>query len=113
MNLPFIAGTISTIMFAFSTFPMLKKAVQTKDLHSYSLGNILMANAGNVVHSLYVFSLPPGPIWLLHSFHLTTTAMMLAWYLRYEWRAKRHHRLDFPGIPALPSPGAASNESPS
>ena len=30
--------------------------------------------------------LPPGPIWLLHAFYLVTTALMLAWYLRYEWR---------------------------
>ncbi len=30
--------------------------------------------------------LPPGPIWLLHSFHLVTTGLMLVWYLRYERR---------------------------
>jgi hypothetical protein len=28
--------------------------------------------------------LPPGPIWLLHSFHLVTTGLMLVWYMRYE-----------------------------
>ena|SRR5688572_7563964 len=88
MNLPLIAGTVSTIIFAFSTLPMLRKAFQTKDLRSYSLGNILLANAGNVIHSVYVFSLSPGPIWLLHSFHLVTTGMMLIWYLRYEWRPR-------------------------
>ena len=65
---------------------MLRKAFQTKDLGSYSLGNILLANTGNVVHSIYVFDLPPGPIWLLHSFYLVTTGLMLLWYLRYEWR---------------------------
>jgi hypothetical protein len=90
-NLPVIAGSISTIIFALSTLPMLFKAFQTKDLTSYSLGNILLANVGNVVHSLYVFSLPLGPIWLLHSFYLVTTAMMLVWYLRYE-RGLRAHR---------------------
>ena len=80
-----VAGTISTVIFALSTLPMLVKAVRTKDLRSYSLGNISLANVGNLVHSMYVFSLPAGPIWLLHSFYLVTTGMMLSWYLRYEW----------------------------
>jgi uncharacterized protein with PQ loop repeat len=83
-NLPVIAGTISTTIFAFSTLPMLLKAFRTKDLKSYSLGNILLANVGNVIHSLYVFNLPSGPIWLLHTFYLVTTGLMLLWYLRYE-----------------------------
>ncbi len=86
-NLPVIAGTISTTIFVLSTLPMLLKAFQTKDLTSYSLGNILLANVGNVVHSVYVFSLPLGPIWLLHSFYLVTTGLMLFWYLRYAWRS--------------------------
>jgi uncharacterized protein with PQ loop repeat len=86
-NLPVIAGTISTTIFVLSTLPMLLKAFQTKDLTSYSLGNILLANVGNVVHSVYVFSLPLGPIWLLHSFYLVTTGLMLYWYLRYAWRS--------------------------
>jgi uncharacterized protein with PQ loop repeat len=85
-NLPIIAGSISTVIFGLSTLPMLLKAFKTKDLKSYSLGNILLSNVGNVIHSVYVFNLPPGPIWLLHSFYLITTAMMLVWYLRYEWR---------------------------
>jgi hypothetical protein len=86
MNLPVIAGAISTTIFALSTLPMLFKAFRTKDLSSYSLGNILLANVGNVVHSAYVFSLPPGPIWLLHTFYLVTTGLMLVWYLRYARR---------------------------
>jgi len=94
-NLPVIAGAISTAMFVLSTLPMLRKAFHTKDLKSYSLGNILLSNAGNVVHSLYVFHLPPGPVWLLHSFHLVTTGLMLVWYLRHEWR---------PGIPRCHAP---------
>jgi uncharacterized protein with PQ loop repeat len=85
-NLPVIAGTISTTIFAFSTLPMLLKAFRTKDLKSYSLGNILLANVGNVIHSVYVFNLPSGPIWLLHTFYLVTTGLMLVWYLRYEKR---------------------------
>jgi uncharacterized protein with PQ loop repeat len=84
-NLPIIAGTISTTIFALSTLPTLLKAFQTKDLRSYSLGNILLATVGNVIHSIYVFHLPPGPIWLLHTFYLVTTGLMLVWYLHYEW----------------------------
>jgi uncharacterized protein with PQ loop repeat len=83
-SLPIIAGTISTVIFALSTLPMLFKAHRTRDLRSYSLGNIGLANGGNLVHSLYVYSLPAGPIWVLHGFYLITTAMMLFWYLRYE-----------------------------
>jgi uncharacterized protein with PQ loop repeat len=84
INLPLIAGTISTTIFALSTLPMLRKAFKTKDLQSYSLGQILLANVGNLVHSVYVFHLPAGPIWALHSFYLLTTALMLVWYLRYQ-----------------------------
>ena len=82
-NVPVLAGFASTIIFAASTLPMLVKARRTRDLSSYSLGNILLANAGNVVHSVYVFSLPPGPLWVLHSFYLASTGLMLAWYVRY------------------------------
>ena len=84
MNLPVFAGAISTTIFALSTLPMVVKAFRTKDLSSYSLGNILLSNLGNLVHSVYVFSLPAGPIWLLHSFYLVTTGLMLVWYLSYE-----------------------------
>ena len=79
-----VAGTVSTAIFAASALPMLMKAFRTKDLKSYSLPNIALSNVGNVIHSLYVYSLPPGPIWVLHSFYLVTTGLMLLWYLRYE-----------------------------
>jgi hypothetical protein len=92
INLPVIAGAISTTIFALSTLPMLRKAFRTKDLGSYSLSNILLSNLGNLVHAIYVFSLPPGPIWLLHSFYLITTALMLVWYLRYEWQPKANRQ---------------------
>lgn len=62
---------------------MLRKAAVTKDLASYSLGNILLANVGNVIYSLYVFTLPIGPIWVLHSFYVISSALMLFWYARY------------------------------
>jgi uncharacterized protein with PQ loop repeat len=83
-ELQIIAGVISSLLFAFSTFPMLLKAYQTKDLKSYSLGYLTMSNTGNLVHWVYVSSLPFGPIWFLHSFYTLVTALMLFWYLRYE-----------------------------
>jgi hypothetical protein len=83
-SLPVLAGIASTIIFAASTLPMLVKARRTRDLSSYSLGNILLANVGNAVHSVYVFSLPPGPLWALHSFYLASTGLMLTWYVRYR-----------------------------
>lgn len=83
MSLPVIAGTISTVIFALSMLPMLLRAAHTKDLTSYSLGNIALSNVGNVIHSVYVFDLPVGPVWALHSFYLVSTALMLVWYVRY------------------------------
>jgi uncharacterized protein with PQ loop repeat len=83
-NLPVIAGFISTGLFAVGTLPMLTKAFRTKNLASYSLGNILMSNVGNVIYSIYVFNLPLGPVWFLHSYNLLTSGLMLVWYLRYE-----------------------------
>lgn len=82
-SLPLLAGITSTVIFAGSTLPMVGKAWRTRDLRSYSLGNLVLANVGNAVHAVYVFSLPPGPIWLLHAFNLATTALMLVWFLRY------------------------------
>jgi uncharacterized protein with PQ loop repeat len=84
--LPVVAGAISTAVFALSALPMLVKAARTKDMTSYSLGNIVLSNVGNVVHSIYVFHLPAGPVWVLHSFYLVSTGLMLLWYLRYAPR---------------------------
>ena len=72
------------MIFAWSELPMLAKAHPTRDLASYSLGNLLLANVGNAVHSLYVFSLPVSPIWVLHGFYLATSWLMLIWWLRYR-----------------------------
>lgn len=82
-TVPVLAGIVSTVIFAASYLPMLVKAHRTRDLASYSLGNISLANVGNAVHSAYVFSLPPGPIWVLHSFYVVSSAVMLVWALRY------------------------------
>src|SRR5574342_675257 len=84
INLPMIAGFISTTLFALGTLPMLTKAFRTKNLASYSLGNIVMSNVGNLIYSIYVFNLPPGPIWFLHGYNLLSTGLMLVWYLQYE-----------------------------
>jgi hypothetical protein len=84
MDVAVFAGVMSTGLFAMSYLPMLVKAARTKDLSSYSLGNLATTNAGNVVYSLYVFSLPFGPIWFLHGFYLVASALMLVWFLRYR-----------------------------
>jgi uncharacterized protein with PQ loop repeat len=83
-NLPTIAGFISTTLFALGTLPMLTKAYHTKNLASYSLGNILMSSIGNLIYAVYVFQLPAGPVWVLYIYNLVSTALMLVWYLRYE-----------------------------
>ena len=88
MDLAVFAGVVSTGLFAMSYLPMLVKAARTKDLTSYSLGNLAITNVGNAVHSIYVFSLPLGPIWFLHGFYLVASLLMLVWFLRY--RAGRH-----------------------
>lgn len=98
ISLATIAGFISTALFALGTLPMLAKAFRTRDLASYSLGNILMSNVGNMIYSIYVFQLPLGPIWFLHSFHLLSTGLMLVWYLRYEGVS---HWLQSPGGRAI------------
>jgi hypothetical protein len=99
LSLPTLAGLASTVIFAASTLPMLVKAYRSRDLASYSLGNIALANLGNAVHSVYVYSLPPGPIWLLHTFYLVSSALMLGWYLRYGRRKPAHSAARMGGSP--------------
>ena len=82
MDLAVFAGILSTGLFAMSYLPMLVKAARTKDLSSYSFGNLAITNAGNALYSVYVFSLPVGPIWFLHTFYLVASALMLFWFLR-------------------------------
>jgi hypothetical protein len=89
-GIPVLAGIASTMIFAASVLPMLVKAWQTRDLRSYSRGNLVLANVGNGVHSVYVFDLPPGPIWALHGFYLVTSALMLLWSVRYASSRSRH-----------------------
>ena len=91
-----IAGTVSTVVFAVSNLPMLRKALRTRDVSSYSLSSMAMINAANAVYSLYVFSLPIGPIWALHTFYLVSCAIMLVLCLGQR-RAARADRAP-PGV---------------
>jgi hypothetical protein len=86
MDVAVLAGSLSTAIFVSSALPMLLKAARTRDLDSYSRGQLVLANVGNVVNSVYVYSLPLGPIWLLHTFNLVCTLLMLAWHVRYAGR---------------------------
>ncbi len=80
-----VAGGAATALFVVSTLPMLFKAARTKDLKSYSLANIALANLGNLLQWLYVASLPFGPIYVLHGFNSASTVLMLVWYLRHAY----------------------------
>lgn len=84
-----LAGIISTSIFALSNIPMLVKAVRTKSLQSYSFSYIIMHNAANIIHWVYVLSLPPGPIYVLHSFYTLAALLLLIWYANYEILNKR------------------------
>ncbi len=82
-HISIVAGMVSTIIFTTSYIPMVVRALKTKDLHSYSMANLLLGNLGNSVHWLYIANLPFGPIWFLHGFYTVINALMLLWYLRY------------------------------
>jgi len=79
-----LAGAISSMIFASATVSMVYKAWRTKDLHSYSRTQLVLNNVGNVLHWLYIASLPMGPIWLLHGFFTVTTMLMLVWAITYR-----------------------------
>lgn len=83
MSLALAAGTVSSVIFAASNLPMLVKARRTRDLSSYSLAYLVLNNVGNVLYCLYVYDLPPGPIWAMQSFYLLSMALLLRWYLRF------------------------------
>lgn len=85
-RLAVLAGTISTTLFAARQIPMLIRARRTRDLHSYSPLNLVLANLGNGFHWIYVVSLPFGPIWFLHGFFTIVTALMLLWYVEQQGR---------------------------
>ena len=92
MDLALIAGAVSTMIFAAATLPMITKAVRTRDLASYSLPSLALSNAGNLVHTVYVLSLPPGPVWALHGFYVVSMGIMIA--LRLTTRRDRGSERD-------------------
>ena len=83
-QLQLFAGSLSTVIFVTSSLPMVAKAIRTRDLGSYSLANIALANAGNLLYWLYVLALPLGPITFLHAFNSVVALLMLLLYLRHE-----------------------------
>ena len=85
-----LAGFASTAIFVSSKVPMLAKAVRTRDLQSYSIGHIGLSVGGNLIHWLYVVSLPLGPIWLLQGFFTLADLLMLSFYVLYELRGSSH-----------------------
>src|SRR5215207_1179313 len=98
-------GSVSTALFIGSALPMLYKAGRTKNLGSYSFDNIALANLGNAVYAIYVFSMPAGPIWAMHTLYMVSSALVLFWYLRYEVskRRERSRKLDQTGVSGLPA----------
>ena len=86
VSLALAAGMVSSVIFAASNLPMLVKARRSRDLSSYSLAYLVMNNVGNLLYCLYVFDLPPGPIWAMQSFYLLTMGLLLRWYLRFTPR---------------------------
>lgn len=106
MDIPLIAGTVSTVVFAVSNLPMLRKALRTRDVSSYSLPSMIMINAANAVYSLYVFTLPIGPIWALHTFYVASCGIMLVLCLRQRRAADR------PTHPVTPSPSVMPSAEP-
>lgn len=83
-NLQILAGSVSSLIFMLGTWSMLVKAWRTRDMRSYSLAQIGLNNLGNVVHWIYIASLPFGPIWFLHGFFTLSTFFMLVWCILYR-----------------------------
>jgi hypothetical protein len=83
-----VAGSVAGVIFAAASWNMLVKAWRTKDLSSYSLGQIVLNNVGNLFYWLYVVSLPIGPIWFMHAFFTLASLLMLAWFFVYRTAPK-------------------------
>ncbi len=81
-----VAGSVAGFIFAAASWNMLAKAWRTKDISSYSLGQIVLNNIGNLFYWLYVVSLPLGPIWFMHAFFTLASLLMLVWFFIYARR---------------------------
>ena len=79
-----LAGSIAGFIFAAGSVDMVIKAYRTKDLRSYSLGQLLLNNVANIFYWLYVISLPFGPIYFMHGFFTLVSLLMLVWYFAYR-----------------------------
>ncbi len=86
MDIATAAGALATAVFLASTVPMVWRAAVTRDMSSYSRAHLVMTNVGNAAHSLYVLSLPAGPIYVLHGTHVAVALFMLVWHLRHAVR---------------------------
>ena len=87
-----MAGLVSTVLFAVANLPMVVKAIRSGDLRSYSASALILGNIGNLVYTVYVVSLPVGPIWVLHGFYVTSMAIMLVLYASSALHARRAGR---------------------
>lgn len=76
---------------------MLLKAFKTRNLSSYSLSYLILNIVGDIIYWLYVSSLPVGPIWVMHAFYTIVSILMLAAYLRYEYKPSRCIELSISG----------------
>ncbi len=83
-NLQIASGSIAGLIFSAGSLNMLIKAWQTKDLRSYSLGQLVLNNVGNLFYWFYVISLPFGPIYFMHGFFTLVSALMVIWYFAYR-----------------------------
>ena len=104
MNAVTVAGVISTLMFLSSNLPMVVQAVRTRDVSSYSRGYLVLTNIGNLVYTVYVLSLPAGPIWLLHLVYTAVSAFMLLLHVVWAPRGPLTQRLSdlVPYVPRSP-----------
>ncbi len=91
-QLQVLAGSIAGLIFAAASWNMLVKAWRTKDLRSYSPGQIILNNVGNLIYWLYVISLPFGPIYFMHGFFTLVSLIMLIWFYAYRGAMKRETR---------------------
>jgi hypothetical protein len=85
-----LAGSLSSLIFVSSNFPMLWKLVKTRNAKSYSLGQIVLRNLGNLVYWIYVASLPVGPAWYLQGFFTLSGLVLLGCYLKYGTHLHRN-----------------------
>jgi uncharacterized protein with PQ loop repeat len=100
-QLQIFAGSIAGLIFAAGSVDMVIKAWRTKDLRSYSLGQILLNNVGNIIYWLYVASLPVGPIYFMHGFFTLVSLLMLVLYFVYQTAPTAKAVADYDATPAI------------